>query len=75
MRASALQAMGRTEDALAAVDRAIAMADKFSDGWLARGRVLELLGRNGEARAAFARFLELQPSGAVADEVRKKLGP
>jgi hypothetical protein len=72
-RAQALHAMGRTEDALAAIDRSIAMSDDFAEGWLNRGRALDMLKRTGEARAAFARYLELQPTGATADEIRKRL--
>jgi hypothetical protein len=72
-RALALQGLGRLDDALAAVDRAIAMMDSYPEGWLSRGRVLEALGRGGEAKAAFARFLELQPVGKVADEIRQHL--
>ena len=72
-RAQALQAMGRIEDALAAIDRSIALSDGFAEGWLGRGRVLDMLKRTGEARAAFARYLELQPTGATADEIRKRL--
>jgi tetratricopeptide (TPR) repeat protein len=72
-RSQALQAIGRAEDALAAVDRSIAMSDDFAEGWLSRGLVLDMLSRTGEARAAFARYLELQPTGTTADEIRKRL--
>ncbi len=75
IRASALVGLVRLEDALAAVDRAIAMSDNYAEGWLVRGRVLEALGRSGEAKAALTRFLELSPAGAAADEVRRRLAP
>lgn len=74
VRASALQGLVRLEDALASIDRAIALADGHAEGWLARGRVLDVLGRTGEAKAAFTRFLELAPNGPAADEVRRRLG-
>ncbi|MEZ4363664.1 MAG: DUF4388 domain-containing protein [Kofleriaceae bacterium] len=72
-RGLALIALERPADALASIDRAIAMSDNYADGWLSRGRVLETLGRTGESRAAFARYLELQPTGATADELRQRL--
>lgn len=74
VRAAALQGLVRLEDALASIDRAIALADGHAEGWLARGRVLDVLGRTGEAKAAFTRFLELAPNGPAADEVRRRLG-
>jgi len=74
VRAAALQGLVRLEDALASIDRAIALADGHAEGWLARGRVLDVLGRTGEAKAAFTRFLELAPTGPAADEVRRRLG-
>ena len=74
-RAAALQGLVRLDDALAAVDRAIAMSDDYADGWLARGQVLEALGRTGEAKAAYTRFLELAPNSSAAIDVRRRLGP
>ncbi len=74
VRAAALQGLVRLEDALASIDRAIALADGHAEGWLARGRVLDVLGRTGEAKAAFTRFLELAPTGPASDEVRRRLG-
>ena len=46
----AYRAGGRTEEALAELDRAIEIAPGFADVWLARGLMLVQLGRYREAR-------------------------
>ena len=44
-----------------------------SRAWLALGIALQNLGRDGEAKAPYRRYLELNPKGAQAEEVRAAL--
>ncbi|MER2563367.1 MAG: DUF4388 domain-containing protein [Myxococcaceae bacterium] len=41
--------------------------------WLALGIALQNLGRDGEAKAPYRKFLELNPKGSQAEEVRQAL--
>ena len=55
-----LAKLGRLEEALAAADRAIERKSEFAGGHLARGRVLEAMGRGAEAQASLAKAAELE---------------
>ena len=45
----------------------------FADAWLRLGEAREKLGARKEARDAWTKFLELQPDGKSANDVRKRL--
>jgi HemY protein len=69
---------GRPEDAVAALEHYVRVEPGDSGGYLSLGRALGSLGRNSEAKAAFARGLEeAEKAGdqASAEEFRKLLGP
>jgi tetratricopeptide (TPR) repeat protein len=73
-RARALQRLDRVDDALAAVAAAERLAPKYATVYELRGRILWAVRRKDEAREQFARFLELEPEGARAQQIRKLLG-
>lgn len=73
-RAKALQRLGRVEDALAAVTAAERIAPKYATVYELRGRILWATRRRDEARVAFERFLELEPTGQRAAQIQKFLG-
>jgi TolB-like protein/Tfp pilus assembly protein PilF len=52
---------GHTEQAIAAVDRAIQLNPRFVSSWLFRALICEDLGRHDEARDAMRRMREAQP--------------
>ena len=56
----ALAVLGRYEEALAALDRAIAIDATMAEAHRARGGVLEALKRPEEAREAFAKADEIK---------------
>jgi tetratricopeptide (TPR) repeat protein len=58
--------LGRYVDALAAVERAIAIDQRYAPGWYGRGVGLDLLGRPEEALVAYDRALALDPAFAEA---------
>jgi protein O-mannosyl-transferase len=57
---------GRVPEALAALDRAIAISPGFAMSWVYRGNVLENAGRREEALAAYRRALEFEPGNQAA---------
>lgn len=57
---------GRVPEALAALDRAIAISPGFAMSWVYRGNVLESAGRREEAIAAYRRALEFEPGNQAA---------
>lgn len=73
-RAEAAQRLGRVDAALSAVGAALEMTPKSATAWELKGRILWAAGRREEGRAAYVRYLELQPTGATADQVRRILG-
>jgi len=64
--AANLEAAGRTEDALARVDAALAANPDTASIHEMRGSLLARLGRKDEARAAFEKSVELDPDHAAA---------
>ena len=73
VRADALRRLARQNDALDALDQAIQMANEFAPAWELRGRILWSMRGRDAARAGFATYLQLEPTGARADAVRAQL--
>jgi hypothetical protein len=73
LRARAEQRLGRVSDALSSLDAATELAPNAGAVWEQRGRVLWAARRHDEARAAFERFLELDPKSPRAPEVLRLL--
>ena len=66
LRANALQQMGRVSDALASLDKAVALKPNNAGLWTNRGNLLLALGRNAEALASYDRAVALNPEYADA---------
>ncbi len=73
LRAQAEQRLDRVAEALASVDAAAMIAPEFSSVWETRGRILWAVGRHDEARAAFEKFLALEPNGPKAAGIQRLL--
>jgi tetratricopeptide (TPR) repeat protein len=71
LRAQAEQRLDRVDDALASVDAAAQLAPEYGTVWETRGRILWAARRREEARAAFERFLRLEPDSPKAASVRR----
>jgi len=71
LRAQADQRLERVDAALASVDAAAAIAPEYGAVWEMRGRILWAVRRRDEARAAFEKFLELEPDSPKAAYVRR----
>jgi tetratricopeptide (TPR) repeat protein len=71
LRAQAQQRLDRVDDALASIDAATQLAPGFGAVWELRGRILWAARRRDEARAAFEKFLELDPNSTKAAAVRR----
>jgi tetratricopeptide (TPR) repeat protein len=71
LRAQAQQRLDRIEDSLASVDAATLLAPGYASVWELRGRILWAARRHDEARAAFDKFLELDPDNPKAASVRR----
>ncbi|HEV7813513.1 MAG TPA: tetratricopeptide repeat protein, partial [Janthinobacterium sp.] len=63
---TALQALGRSEAALASHERALALKPDYAMAWYNRGNALRSLERPDEALQSYARALQLQPAYAEA---------
>jgi predicted negative regulator of RcsB-dependent stress response len=70
LKGQILLAARKLDDALAAIDQAIALAGSSAASWYWKGQILFTRGDKSEARAAFERSLELKDSGQLADEIR-----
>ncbi|HEU4735141.1 MAG TPA: DUF4388 domain-containing protein [Kofleriaceae bacterium] len=71
LRAQAEQRLDRVDDALASVDAAARLAPDYGMVWETRGRILWAAQRREEARAAFEKFLALEPDSPKAASVRR----
>jgi CheY-like chemotaxis protein len=74
-QARALRRLDRIDDALAAVDNAMAIVQTYAPAWLERGMILWSARRIDEARPALEKYLELDPNGRDAASVRQMLEP
>ena len=66
IHAAALLQAGRTEEALAAYQRAVALHPGYGVAWLGLGMALRELGRSAEAVAPLTRAVELMPVHGAA---------
>lgn len=73
MRAQALQRLDRIEDALESIDSAEEVAPDYASVFEARGSILWAAGRWDLARAAYERFLEIEPDSARANQIKRRL--
>jgi hypothetical protein len=69
LQAEAMTALGESRRALPIAERATELRPRFSAGWYIKGRIHRTLGETDAARAAFERYLELDPEGTRADQV------
>lgn len=72
-RAVAVLLAGDTEDALAAIDAVASVLDHYHPLHLARAEALHVLGRDAEARVAFARAGDLAPTAAERRHIAHRL--
>ena len=63
----------RAPEALRAIDSALKLDPRSAPAYLLRGGILQGQGRPQEARAAYQRYLELEPRGGSAADVRQIL--
>ncbi len=69
--ARALYDADRRDEALREVDAALEAEPRYAPAWLLLGEIHQGDGRNGQAKAAYERFLKLQPRGEQAQAVRE----
>ncbi len=69
--ARALYDANRVPEALREVESAIQSDGRYAPAWLLLGEIHQGEGRNRAARAAYERFLQLQPRGEQSDAVRE----
>jgi tetratricopeptide (TPR) repeat protein len=73
VRAKALQRLDRVDDALAALNAAEQRSPRDANVYELRGRILWAVRRKDEARRQFELFLEREPEGPRAAQIRKLL--
>ena len=73
LKAEVLLSLKDTQRALAAVEMAVILSSRHAPAWYIKGHIHRALGQPSKARAAWERFLELDPDGRKADEVLDKL--
>ncbi|HEY6001765.1 MAG TPA: hypothetical protein VIV57_02745 [Anaeromyxobacter sp.] len=69
--ARALYDANRSGEALREVETAIQTDGRYAPAWLLLGEIHQGEGRNNPARAAYERFLQLEPKGEQAQAVRE----
>jgi len=69
LQAEAMAALGDPRHALSIAERATEIKPRFSPAWYVKGRIQRILGDKKAARAAFERYLEIDPEGNRADQV------
>jgi tetratricopeptide (TPR) repeat protein len=68
--ARALYDANRSEEALVELERAIQEDGRYAAAWLLLGEIHQAGGSARQARAAYQRFLQLEPTGERAEAVR-----
>ena len=69
--ARALYDSNKPAEALRALDQGIQTDGRYAPGWLLLGEIHQGEGRTKQARAAYERFLQLEPKGEQAQAVRE----
>jgi Tfp pilus assembly protein PilF len=69
--ARALYDANRAGDARRELERAIQQDGRYAPAWLLLGEIHQGEGRTSQARAAYERFLQLEPRGDRAAAVRQ----
>jgi tetratricopeptide (TPR) repeat protein len=69
--ARALYDSNRPAEAARTVDLAIKAEGDYAPAWLLLGEIHQGEGRNGQAKAAYERFLQLEPRGEQSQAVRE----
>jgi hypothetical protein len=64
---------GDTKGALAALQKAKAVNPSFGPTWRVLGQVYRKLGEKGQAKAAFERYLSLEPRASDAAQIRQQM--
>jgi tetratricopeptide (TPR) repeat protein len=72
-RGRALHNLGRTDEAIASIDEAIAMSEGYLTAWEQKGLILWSAQKYDQARPVLEKYLELAPDGPRADQFRKML--
>ena len=72
VRGETYSLMGRYEDALSELNRALELDDKYTWAIANRGRIYRLMGRFEEALLDFKRALEIAPGTAWIEEEQEK---
>jgi CheY-like chemotaxis protein len=67
----ALYDSNKQGEALRTLEQAIQDDGRYAPGWLLLGEIHQAEGRNVQAKAAYERFLQLEPRGEQADAVRE----
>lgn len=78
VKATALQRLGKVDDAVDAIDLAIDIFRRNGTdsgaAWAQKGRILWAAGRKDEARVAFTHYLALDPNSPDAAAIHKMIG-
>lgn len=73
-KAIALYDLGKYNEALAVLDKAVTLQNNFDEGYYYRGRTLEKLGRKQEAVESYQRALMYDPEYIEAKDALARLG-
>jgi DNA-binding response OmpR family regulator len=74
IKADALRRLGAIDEAIETIDTAITRDPEYANAYETKGRILWGARRIDEARAAYEKYLQLKPTGAMADRIRTLLG-
>jgi CheY-like chemotaxis protein len=73
-RARVLEKLERLPEALDSIDKAMEVVKDYPPAWAMRGKMLHAAHDDQQAFPALRRYLELDPNGREAPEIRKILG-
>ncbi len=73
VRAQALQRLDRVDEALDSVDSAAKVAPDYAAVWELRGNILWAARRRAEALEAYDKFLQIEPDGPRAAQVKRRI--
>ena len=66
--------MARIPAASKAINEAVRVAPDYAAAWLIKGQIHDARKEDAQAKSAFRKYLELEPTGRDADYVRILLG-